>query len=103
MDGIRFDSRAELDRYLELKMLARSGAVANIELQPEYVLLDRFVHPEHGKLGPLRYRADFRYQETATGKTIVEDVKGHRTDVYRIKRILLLWRYPEIEFREITR
>jgi len=53
--------------------------------------------------GPLlifRHVADFRYVDTSTGLTVVEDVKGMKTDVYKIKRKLLLWRYPGIDFRE---
>jgi hypothetical protein len=49
----------------------------------------------------IKYRADFRYFETSTGKTIVEDVKGMETPVYKIKRTLLLWRYPEVHLVEV--
>ena len=99
--GIRFDSKAEMNRYLELLALERVGKVRDIELQPEFVLIPGFTHAEAGKLRPLKYRADFRYQETAGNRIIVEDVKGCRTDVYRIKRTLLLWRYPDLHFVEV--
>jgi hypothetical protein len=35
------------------------------------------------------YIADFVYQED--GKLVVEDVKGHRTEVYKLKKKLMLW------------
>lgn len=35
----------------------------------------------------IRYEADFVYKEN--GKTIVEDVKGYRTQVYKLKRRLM--------------
>lgn len=80
VDGITFDSKAEARRYRELKLLEDSGFIRRLELQPEFVFeLD-------GK--PIfKYRADFRYFEGGT--RIVEDVKGVRTDVYRLKKKLI--------------
>lgn len=101
MDGIVFDSKAEMVRYCSLRIMERAGLIADLELQPQFVLLEGFRHPEHGRMSAIRYRADFRYREAKTGKIIVEDVKGARTDVYRIKKILLLWRYPELNFVEV--
>ena len=34
--------------------------------------------------------ADFVYTDVETGETVVEDTKGFRTDVYKIKRKLML-------------
>lgn len=101
MDGILFHSKAEMVRYCSLKIMQKAGLISDLELQPEYVLLEGFKHPDHGRLSPIRYRADFRYKDMKSGKIIVEDVKGARTDVYRIKKILLLWRYPDINFVEV--
>ena len=80
VDGFVFDSRREANRYLELKILERAGEIENLELQPKY---DLSVNGKH----ICSYIADFRYQEG--GRTIVEDAKGMRTDVYRIKRKLM--------------
>jgi len=44
--------------------------------------------------------ADFQYFDVPTSKIIVEDVKGMKTEVYKIKKKLLLWRYPDINFIE---
>lgn len=101
MDGILFDSRAEMTRYVHLRMLERAGKIRDLERQVPYQLTTAFSHPAHGKIRAIVYRADFRYLETATNRVIVEDVKGAITDVYRIKRTLLLWRYPEINFVEV--
>jgi hypothetical protein len=99
IDNITFDSQAEARRYTELKALERVGSVTDIELQPEYELQPAFEH--NGKRErAIKYRADFRYK--IHGKEIVEDVKGHRTEVYKLKRKLLLSRYPDIDFREVT-
>jgi hypothetical protein len=101
MDGHVFDSKAEMHRYLFLRDLERRGVIKDLELQPEYVLIPGFSSSKHGKQRPVRYYADFRYLEIKTGRRIVEDVKGCITDSYRIKRTLLLWRYPDVDFVEV--
>lgn len=79
-DGIIFDSKAESRRYLELKLLERGGFIRQLELQPEYKF------EINGKL-MFTYRADFRYFESTS--RVVEDVKGVRTPVYRIKKKII--------------
>lgn len=81
VDGIRFASRAEANRYGELKMLARAGEITDLELQPRFPLVVNGV-----KVGT--YVADFRYRDRG-GATVTEDVKGVRTAVYRIKARLV--------------
>lgn len=100
VDGITFDSKGEARRYAELKLMERAGVIANLELQPAYVLQEAFRCPWNGAQRAIKYVADFRYAEG--GKTIVEDFKGKETEVYRIKRKMFLKRYPEIVFR-VTR
>lgn len=99
MDGITFDSKAEMKRYQELRMLERAGRVKDIELQPKYVLLAPFTYRKKKYRG-ITYRADFRYFDSSIG-WVVEDVKGYSTDSYRIKKQLLLSQHPEITFREV--
>lgn len=89
VDGITFDSLAEARRYSELRLMERAGEIAQLELQPVYLL--------HAGI---KYRADFRYRDK-DGREVVEDVKGHLTDVYRLKKKLLLADYSEIDFREV--
>ena len=98
---ITFDSRAEMRRYLELCMLQRAGEIKDLELQPEYVLVPPYSLRDGTKSRGVRYRADFRYLETGTNRIIVEDVKGMRTRDYLIKKALLLWRYPDLNFVEV--
>ncbi|OHE63878.1 MAG: hypothetical protein A2001_01570 [Treponema sp. GWC1_61_84] len=100
-DGIRFDSAAEMTRWVYLRALERAGRIRNLERQVEYVLVPGFVSAKFGKMRALKYRADFRYIETKNEKEVVEDVKGCVTDSYRIKRTLLLWRYPDLNFVEV--
>ncbi len=81
-NGNKFDSKKELDRYLELLILERAGEIKYIELQPCFRI------EINGKL-ICKYYADFRYFDVKKNRYIVEDVKGMRTDVYRIKKKLV--------------
>lgn len=100
MDGIRFDSKAEMRRYQELLLLQRSRQIRGLELQPEFVLVDPFTSRGRKYRG-IRYRWDFRYLED--GCVVVEDVKGHATEAYKLKRQLFARQFPDIDFREIRR
>lgn len=85
-DGIRFASKAEAKRYLDLKLLERAGAISGLEVQPCYPI--EAVNPSNGEVTPVGvYKADFRYLER--GRLVVEDVKGMRTVVYRLKKRLV--------------
>lgn len=90
VDGITFDSRKEADRYLVLKGMEDDGAIEDLRRQVRYELVPAFdVDGRHYR--PVYYVADFVYVED--GKTVVEDVKGMRTDVYRLKSKLFARRY----------
>ena len=95
MDGHLFDSQKEAERYWELRQLEKAGEIKNLVLQPRFVLIDSF---EHGgkKEGAVFYVADFQYDEN--GISIVEDVKGFKTPVYKLKRKLFLSRYGKQYF-----
>lgn len=67
--------------------------ISELKRQVPYEIL-----PKNGKEKPIHYVPDFTYVED--GKLVAEDVKGYKTDVYRLKRKMFLYRYPEIEFRE---
>ena len=87
VDGILFDSAKEARRYTELKLLQRGGYISDLKLQVPFVLI-----PSQRKDGKLierkcSYIADFVYTEN--GEQVVEDVKGVRTEVYRLKRKLM--------------
>lgn len=88
VDNIKFDSGKEAQRYLQLKMMEKEGLISDLRLQPEYTLIMSFVYDGHRER-KIVYRADFAYK-TVDGLQIVEDVKGFRTAVYKIKRKLFL-------------
>ena len=100
VDGIKFDSVAESERYASLKLLERAGVIQNLKLQPHFLLQDGFIYQGH-KERKIEYIADFQYERD--GKMIVEDVKGMKTEVYKLKRKLFLYKYRDVEFREVDR
>ncbi len=102
VDGIKFDSKAEAERYKELKLLEKAGLIKNLILQPEFLLLDKFKY--NGKTErAIKYIADFKYFDVARGVYVVEDVKGVETEVFKIKRKLFLKQYGGEYVFEIVR
>ena len=99
VDMYVFDSAKEAKRYKELKLLERAGKISNLELQPHFLLQDSF--KKNGRTyRKIEYIADFKYIEN--GRTIVEDVKGLQTDVFKLKHKLFEKIYPELELKIIT-
>ena len=93
VDGIVFDSKREADRYLVLKSMEEDGNIEDLRRQVRYELVPAFdVDGRHCR--PVYYVADFVYVED--GKEVVEDVKGMRTDVYRLKSKLFARRYGKV-------
>ena len=96
VDGITFDSKAEAERYKELKRLELIGAIQCLELQKTYRLCKG--RWKNGKPFSISYRADFVY--ILDGDIIVEDVKGFRTEAYKLKKKLMRVVYG-IEITEV--
>lgn len=98
VDMYVFDSAKEAQRYRELKLLEKAGEISNLELQPRFLLQDSF--KKNGRTyRKVEYVADFQYIEN--GKTIVEDVKGIQTDVFKLKHKIFEKIYPDLELRII--
>ena len=97
VDGIKFDSKKEANRWLVLKQLERDGEITHLQRQVKFILIpaqreivyDGFKKKE-GKVieRECSYVADFTYT-TAKGEKVVEDAKGYKTPEYRIKRKLM--------------
>lgn len=105
IDGIKFDSKLEAERYAQLKILERAGIIRDLELQPEYELIPLF--RKNGKTWRRTvYKADFRYISCDGDRIIIEDVKGSIsviTDVFRLKQKLFEYKYPELTIKIVTR
>ena len=116
IDGITFDSKKEAKRYTELKVLEKAGHITHLELQPAYEITIN-----GAKI--CTYKADFRYftvraesnersynskgewqTPTLTGQKegqIVEDAKGFKTPIYRLKKKLVEASYPGTQIKEV--
>lgn len=81
VDGVVFDSKKEAARWQELILLERAGEISNLARQVKFPLE---VNGDH----ICNYFADFCYDDS-DGNVIVEDVKGVRTNEYRIKAKLM--------------
>ena len=91
IDGHKFDSKAEARRYEELKELAATNVIKNLELQKRFKLIP--AQRVGGKLNEraVDYVADFCYRDS--DGLVVEDVKSPYTitPAYIIKRKLMLY------------
>lgn len=91
IDGYVFASKREAQRYSELKILEKSGEISDLELQKRFELIPS--QRRDGKVveRPCYYVCDFAYYEG--GKQVIEDAKGMKTEVYKIKKKLMLYKY----------
>ena len=90
-DGIKFPSKKEAHRWLELKLLEKAGRITNLERQIKI--------PLQGKFGPIMtdsgksqrtYVADFRYVDwDLNGVVVIEDSKGMETPEFKLKKAIL--------------
>ena len=98
-DGIAFDSQKERDYYADyLLPLKWAGIIKKIELQVPFELQPPFKHGGKTIRG-IKYVADF-VVTYSDGRQKVIDTKGCRTKEYLLKRKMLLYRYPDIDFEE---
>ena len=104
--GKTFHSKKEASRFNELDLLYRAGKIKKLVLQPSFELQGAFkvevLCPDGSTkkkgIRAITYIADFQYEED--GRTVVEDVKGFLTEVYKLKKKLFLKKYPNLLFRE---
>lgn len=87
VDGIRFHSIGEANRYRGLKILEKAGAITDLKLQQPFPLE---IFGKH----ICTYKADFTYFEN--NRFIVEDYKGFETAEFKLKAKLFeaLHGYP---------
>jgi len=97
IDGITFMSQKEGMRYLQLKDRERNGLIKNLKLQVSYELQPSF-KLDNKTIRAITYVADFTYMENINGdipawKEVIEDVKGIRTPLYKLKKKLFEYKY----------
>lgn len=104
-----FDSEKEYVRWQELLLLERQQHISQLHRQVSIEIQQAFTyHAPSGrskKYAAITYKADFMYMEN--GICVVEDVKPWdqkqqkylTTKDFNLKWKLLMYRYPEYEFR----
>lgn len=85
-DGLKFDSKKEMQRYIVLKEAQELGIISNLKTQVRYELVPavKETYIKHLKTKdkecvrtvqlPITYTCDFEY--TKNGEVIIEDVKA---------------------------
>src|SRR5690554_128886 len=97
VDGIKFDSKKEAEYYCQLKLLKQAGKIKDYGLQPRYELQPAF--KKNGKkYRAITYIADFVITNN-DGTTEVVDIKGVETQVFKIKRKLFEYKYPDLNLK----
>lgn len=115
VDGIKFDSIMESEFYIYLKELKENNKIIDFELQPKFLLQDKFIvvnkkiiygsDKEFNKLKKeskaetiraINYIADFKI--ICKDITYIIDVKGIKTADFKLKEKMFKNRYPEYEF-----
>ena len=94
---LKFDSKKERQRFEELNMLEQAGEIRDLKLQHEFLLQGAFTDTTGERTRSIKYIADFTYWKDNT--FVIEDVKGMKTDVYKLKKKMMAakgWKITEI-------
>ena len=106
---ITFDSKKEMQRFVELRYMEQAGLISDLQRQVKFVLIPAQREPDTvGKRGGIikgrliehecAYIADFTYRQD--GELVVEDAKGMKTPEYVIKRKMMLY-FHKIRIKEV--
>ena len=101
IDGIKFDSKKEGHHYLKLKLLEKTGKISELTLQKSFELQPKYTNNKGKHIRAITYKADFFYYDHDRKQYIVEDTKGFRTDVYKLKKKMFEYVYPNLTIEEI--
>lgn len=91
VDGILFDSQAEANYYCQLKILLRAGKIDGFCRQARFVVAEG----KNGEKGS-EYVTDF-IVFLSDNKYRIVDVKGVKTDTFKLKIKCLREKYPKLK------
>lgn len=81
--GIKFDSKKEASRWMELQLLERAGEISDLKRQVKVELIGQH-RPLYTRTGRnMKLTFDFSYIED--GLNIYEDAKGYPTRDYEVR------------------
>ena len=102
IDGKIFQSKLEAKRYKQLALLEKAGEIKNLQMQVKFELQEAFTkNKKHHRA--ITYTADFMYFDNRSEQVIVEDTKGMKTDVFKIKQKLFEYKYPTLSLKIVTK
>ena len=99
-NGITFDSKKEMYRYIRLKSMQDEGLISDLRMQVPYEIIPAVYEEEIVQLKTkvktinkcvqraAYYLADFVYKDK-DGNEVVEDAKGMRTEKYLLKKKMM--------------
>lgn len=99
-DGLEFDSKKEMYRYIRLKSMQEEGLISDLRMQVPYEIIPAVYEEETVQLKTkvkivtkcvqraAYYVADFVYKDK-DGNEVVEDAKGMRTEKYLLKKKMM--------------
>lgn len=80
---IKFDSKKEANRWMDLQLLERAGEISDLKRQVKVELIGQH-YPIYTRTGrKMKLTFDFSYVEN--GITIYEDAKGYPTRDYEVR------------------
>lgn len=104
VDGIKFQSKLESERFQQLKLLQKAHEITDLQCQKEFQIFEGYINCYTGEKHKSRYYvADFFYLDLRSKQWIVEDTKGVETDVFKLKWELVQEQHPDYVFRKLTR
>lgn len=98
----KFASKAEARRYDELLLMQRADKIRKLKIQPQFTVQESYIDGTTGeRVKAIHYVADFSYERktapdvngTVYWLPVVEDVKGFKTEAYKLKRKLVQERF----------
>lgn len=95
--GLMHHSAMEAKRCNELHLMQQGELIRDLEAHPQPAF-DLVVND----VKICRYLADFSYYDIEMDREVVEDVKGHATEVYKLKKKLMLACHG-VEVEEVRR
>jgi hypothetical protein len=104
IDNIKFASKGEAQRYIELRAMKKCGEITGFERQPTFELQPRFTKGGV-KYREIRYIADFRVTYP-DGHQDIEDVKGkggYTTPEFELKKKMFEYKFPDLHLEIVQR
>lgn len=100
VDGHKFDSHMECDYYYRLKVLKDKGEILDFKVHPKFMLQPSFKY--NGKtISGITYTPDFLV-EYPFGVVEIIDVKGAKTNEFKLREKMFKFKYPQYVFKCLT-